>query len=58
MQGTWKAYTQADTAYVQVTLTGNQDGGVENYKIGKLTPESLELIDVKNAHVTTFTSIK
>lgn len=70
--GTWKAYTkdkplsnsltstplEDDTVYVQSTMSGSQSGNL-NFKVEKLTPESLELIDVEhNTSATVFTSVK
>ncbi len=66
--GTWQVYTkdkplsvsfplESDTAYVQLATTGTQAEKL-NFKVGKLTPETLELVYMERGGTLTFTSVK
>lgn len=70
--GTWVAFTnqkplkvsfplEKEAVYIQMTTVGNQAGipdSVLNFKLTKLTPESLELIYMDRGGINTFTRIK
>lgn len=66
--GSWKAYTkedalpvffplEADAVYLRILLSNTQ-GDTQNFKLSKLTPESLELISMEKGNVLRFTSIQ
>lgn len=69
MQWIWKVFTkeeplevsfplESDAVYLQIILVGAQDGETQNFKVWKLTPESLELTDVVRKEISSFVNIK
>lgn len=66
--GTWEVFTkenpltvsfplEADGIYVQLTMSGAQSEKM-NFKVNKLTPESLELVSMERGGILAFTSVK